>query len=136
MAVGIRTVERLRLWGGRLRILMRRFGLANEVSSSMFSFRLVSKSIGIVDEVSTEHIVLEGTLLKFRQNPHLRRLLDATGDKMIVEASPLDKIWGIGLGEKEALEKGEKGWRGLNLLGKALMQARAILRDEAKSQGG
>ncbi|KIM85821.1 hypothetical protein PILCRDRAFT_817036 [Piloderma croceum F 1598] len=81
-----------------------------------------------------ERIVLEGTLLKFRHNPNLRHLLDATGDKMIVEASPLDKIWGIGLGEKGALEKGEEGWRGLNLLGKALMQARTILREEAKSE--
>jgi ribA/ribD-fused uncharacterized protein len=82
----------------------------------------------------TERIVLDGTLLKFRQNPDLRRLLDATGDKMIVEASPLDKIWGIGLDEKGALERGKKGWRGLNLLGEALMQARTILREEAKSE--
>jgi len=81
-----------------------------------------------------EKIVLEGTVLKFRQNPDLRSKLDATGDKIIVEASPLDKIWGIGLAEKSALEKGEKAWRGLNLLGKALMKARTILREEAKAE--
>lgn len=84
----------------------------------------------------TERIVLEGTLLKFRQNSDLRGMLEATGDKMIVEASPLDKIWGIGLGEKGALERGEAGWRGLNLLGKALMKARTILREEAKASVG
>lgn len=78
--------------------------------------------------------MLEGTVLKFRQNPDLRSKLDATGDKIIVEASPLDKIWGIGLAEKSALEKGEKAWRGLNLLGKALMKARTILREEAKAE--
>ena len=70
--------------------------------------------------------------MKFQQNSDLRNKLDATGDKKIVEASPLDTIWGIGLGEKGALERGEKNWRGQNLLGKALMQAREILREEAK----
>lgn len=71
--------------------------------------------------------------MKFRQNPDIREKLDATGDKIIVEASPRDKIWGIGLGEKEALERGEEGWKGLNLLGKALMKARTTLREEAKA---
>jgi ribA/ribD-fused uncharacterized protein len=61
-------------------------------------------------------------------------MLDATGERKIVEASPSDKIWGIGLGEKGALERGEQGWRGLNLLGKALMDARTILREEAKAE--
>jgi len=81
-----------------------------------------------------EKIVLEGTIQKFKQNSDLRSKLEATGDKMIVEASPLDKIWGIGLGEKSALEKGKGAWRGLNLLGKALMEARSILREEANSK--
>ena len=72
--------------------------------------------------------------MKFRQNLGLRRKLEATGDNKIVEASPLDNIWGIGLGEKGALERGEQGWRGQNLLGKALMQARKTLREEAKAE--
>ena len=83
----------------------------------------------------TERIVLDGSLLKFRQNPELSRMLDATGDKKIVEASPLDKIWGIGLGEKEAIARGGRGWRGQNLLGKALMKARKVLREEANVTG-
>jgi ribA/ribD-fused uncharacterized protein len=85
---------------------------------------------------STERIVREGTLLKFGQNPHLRQKLEATEDKTIVEASPRDKIWGIGLGAKSALEKGEEGWRGLNLLGKALMEVRTMLRETKAGHGG
>ncbi|KAM5531191.1 hypothetical protein V8D89_015161 [Ganoderma adspersum] len=82
-------------------------------------------------------IVLEGSLHKFRQNAGLRRELFATGERELVEASPLDRIWGIGMGEKRGREtcgseaSGRQGW-GLNLLGKALVQARAILREEFK----
>jgi len=47
-----------------------------------------------------------------------------------VEASPKDKIWGIGLGAKSAVEKGEEAWKGLNLLGKALMEVREMLRGQ------
>ncbi|PIL26369.1 hypothetical protein GSI_12125 [Ganoderma sinense ZZ0214-1] len=84
-------------------------------------------------------IVLEGSLHKFRQNANLRRELLATGEKELVEASPLDGIWGIGMGEKKGRETcgsdalGRQGW-GLNLLGKALVQARAILREEFKDE--
>jgi len=73
-------------------------------------------------------IVLEGTLHKFRQNEDLRNKLLGTGDTEIVEASPMDRIWGIGYGEKNALAMKNK-W-GLNLLGKALIEARTILREE------
>ncbi|KAJ6571855.1 hypothetical protein B0H19DRAFT_937067, partial [Mycena capillaripes] len=75
-----------------------------------------------------ERIVTEGTIHKFRQNADLREKLFATGDTMIVEASPFDKIWGIGCGEANALSRTAK-W-GLNLLGKALVEARRVLREE------
>jgi len=75
-----------------------------------------------------KRIVLEGNLLKFRQNDELRKKLMETGDKMIVESSPRDRIWGIGYGEKNAISNAGK-W-GLNLLGKALVETRRILREE------
>lgn len=75
-----------------------------------------------------ESIVLDGNLHKFRQNEELKRSLLATGDKLIVEASPRDRIWGIGFGEKRALQVKNR-W-GLNLLGKALMGTRTVLRAE------
>src|SRR5262249_2728915 len=80
-----------------------------------------------------ERIVVEGNLEKFRQHKDLREKLDATGDAILVEASPMDKIWGIGLGEKSAKERGKAGWRGLNLLGKALVQVRETLREETQN---
>jgi ribA/ribD-fused uncharacterized protein len=78
-----------------------------------------------------EKIVLEGNLLKFRQNEELKGKLLETGEKIIVEASPRDRIWGIGFGEKNALERMDS-W-GLNLLGKALVEVRKRLREEAVS---
>jgi ribA/ribD-fused uncharacterized protein len=76
-----------------------------------------------------EQIVLNGNVLKFTQNEQLKEKLLATGEKMIVEASPRDRIWGIGYGEKNALEHVDK-W-GSNLLGKALVETRKRLREEA-----
>jgi len=73
-----------------------------------------------------ERIVLEGSLHKFRQNEELRKKLLATGEREIVEASPRDKIWGIGMGESKALNVEKDKW-GLNLLGKALVAARTEL---------
>lgn len=65
----------------------------------------------------------------------LKDILLATGDREIVEASPMDKIWGIGFGAQKAAEVGRERW-GLNLLGKALMEVRKTLREEAKNEGG
>ncbi|KZV88237.1 DUF1768-domain-containing protein [Exidia glandulosa HHB12029] len=73
-------------------------------------------------------IVEEGNELKFRQDDNLREKLLATGDKILVEASPQDRIWGIGYPQKTALLHKDE-W-GLNLLGQALMNVRAKLRAE------
>ena len=61
------------------------------------------------------------------QNKELKKILLETGDRIIVEASPYDRIWGVGLGENDGdLYTGN--WRGQNLLGKALMEVRDKLR--------
>ncbi|KAH9846561.1 DUF1768-domain-containing protein [Lenzites betulinus] len=77
-----------------------------------------------------ERIVLEGTLHKFRQHPALARALLATGERELVEASPMDRIWGVGFGRARAGHVSREAW-GLNLLGKALMEARGVLRAAA-----
>lgn len=72
--------------------------------------------------------VVEGNHAKFKQNPELGSFLIGTGDKVLVEASPLDRIWGIGLGANAASATDPRQWRGLNLLGFALMEVRSRLR--------
>jgi ribA/ribD-fused uncharacterized protein len=66
---------------------------------------------------------------KFASNPYLRDLLESTGDKTIVEASPTDSIWGIGLHWSDDRVLDESKWKGQNLLGKALMEVRKSLRE-------
>ncbi len=82
-------------------------------------------------EESRLNIVVLGNMAKFRQNPAMCAALLATGDKTLVEASPVDRIWGIGLRADDARAFDRNSWRGLNLLGEALMQVRETLRAEA-----
>ncbi|PGG97684.1 hypothetical protein GX51_07194 [Blastomyces parvus] len=78
-------------------------------------------------------IVVEGNYLKFSQNPELKAQLLATGARELVEASPRDRIWGVGFGAKNAGAR-RKNW-GLNLLGKALMEVRERIRKEGEGEG-
>lgn len=73
------------------------------------------------------NIMVDGLMLKFASNP-LRDFLLSTENSTIIECSPTDKIWGVGLkvGQLEVFQK-EK-WKGLNLLGEALMIVRDQLR--------
>lgn len=69
-------------------------------------------------------IVVAGNMAKFSQHPELLAYLLATGGCVLVEASPLDKIWGIGLAADHPQVTDPFAWRGLNLLGFALMVVR------------
>ncbi|MCL2089718.1 MAG: NADAR family protein [Micrococcales bacterium] len=69
-------------------------------------------------------IVLNGNYAKFSQDPDLRSYLTGTGDAVLVEASPLDTVWGIGLGANNERATDPARWRGANLLGFALMETR------------
>lgn len=73
-------------------------------------------------------IVIEGNAHKFRQNEKLRDYLINTGDRVIVEASPVDKIWGIGLAQDAKNIEDPRTWKGENLLGFALMEVRDNLK--------
>jgi len=81
-------------------------------------------------ESNRENIVTEGNLLKFSQSEHLRKYILKTKNKILVEASPYDKIWGIGLRDSDPRSIDPDKWRGLNLLGKCLMRVRTALSEE------
>lgn len=69
-------------------------------------------------------IVKEGNYHKFSQNPELKTFLLNTNDRVIVEASPVDAIWGIGMAGDHKDVLNPTKWKGLNLLGFALMEVR------------
>lgn len=76
-----------------------------------------------------EQVAFDAVWHKFRNNRKLRDVLLETGDLILVEASPSDRIWGIGYSEQHAWEHRHQ-W-GLNILGQALMRVRERLRQEA-----
>ena len=74
-----------------------------------------------------EGVVLQANLARFAQNPEQRELLFATRGTTLVEASPHDRVWGIGLAAADPRARDRSQWRGLNLLGRALTQVREAL---------
>lgn len=74
-------------------------------------------------------IVKTGNIHKFNQNPAFADYLIKTGERILVEASPVDTIWGIGLSQDGKDIDNIYTWRGLNLLGFALMEVRDFLKE-------
>lgn len=73
-------------------------------------------------------LVVQGNVHKFSAHPDLQAFLLGTGDRVLVEASPRDRVWGIGLSAGDERAQDPATWQGLNLLGFALMVARERLR--------
>ncbi|MFD6097556.1 NADAR family protein [Nocardiopsis flavescens] len=78
-------------------------------------------------EAARFDIVVEGGVGKFGQHGDLRDFLLGTGNRVLVEASPRDRIWGIGMSSSHEHAENPALWRGHNLLGFALMETRARL---------
>lgn len=76
-------------------------------------------------------IVVRGNLAKFDQNQDLKAFLLSTASRILVEASPVDDIWGIGLAQDHGYAGQPEHWPGLNLLGFALMKVRDYLLENA-----
>lgn len=75
-------------------------------------------------------IVMNGNLHKFQQDLDLKEYLLSTNSRVLVEASPVDPIWGIGLAADNEAALHPIRWKGQNLLGFALMEVRDILKNE------
>ena len=78
-------------------------------------------------------VVRRGVRAKFQQTAELRDVLMSTGDRILVEAAPRDKIWGVGMAADDPDIIDSSQWRGTNLLGQVLMQVRSDLRVWAQS---
>lgn len=74
-------------------------------------------------------IVTRGNVAKFSQNDDLREFLLNTDSRILVEASPYDTIWGIGMSADDTRCENPNLWRGTNFLGFCLMEARDIIRE-------
>ena len=70
------------------------------------------------------NIVYHGNFMKFTQNEDFKQALEATKGKLLVEASPTDTRWGIGMHEGQAGIEDPANWKGQNLLGKVLTDLR------------
>lgn len=82
------------------------------------------------EKVWNEHrfdIVVKGNFAKFSQHDALKAFLLGTGNRVLVEASPVDKIWGVGLAKDDEKIDNPLNWNGLNLLGFALMVVRELI---------
>ncbi|MBY0206286.1 MULTISPECIES: NADAR family protein [Paenibacillus] len=75
-------------------------------------------------ESECQRIVYEGNQAKFTQNEDLLAALLATQGTTLVEASPDDRIWGVGLAEEDPRIRNRKTWRGTNWLGEILTRLR------------
>ena len=81
-----------------------------------------------------DNIVLQGNLAKFSQNDEMRLALIHTGQRRLAEASPHDKLWGIGLSACDYRVSSPSTWRGSNLLGQALEHVRETLHSKSMPQ--
>ena len=80
-------------------------------------------------------IMMQGLRAKFHQNRDLYELLIGTGDKIMAESSPYDKIWGIGLAADDSHVEDVNHWNGYNFMGKLLMKLRTELRQWYEVEG-
>lgn len=77
-------------------------------------------------------IVCEGNYHKFTQHAELKEFLLNTKNRVLVEASPFDNIWGVGMKQDDDRAENPRLWKGANLLGFALMEVRDRLMNNEK----
>lgn len=124
-AEGFMMAEKARLFGDER--TRRRIITAEHPAEAKKLGRLVSGFDETVWESARFDVVVQGNLAKFTQHGDLRRYLVSTAPRVLVEASPRDGIWGIGLSAQNVKATRPSEWRGRNLLGFALITVRSQL---------
>lgn len=81
-------------------------------------------------EKDAKRLVKQGNKAKFDQNPELKKVLMDTESRLLVEASPTDVIWGIGLAEDDPKAVDRNNWRGTNWLGEIITELREEYRNK------
>lgn len=94
--------------------------------------RAVSRFDSAIWDAKCYDTVKTGNYAKFAQNPDLWLFLKSTHDRILVEASPVDRIWGIGMAQNDPNAANPMKWRGSNLLGFALTEVRDLLLDHER----
>ena len=118
-------------------ILFKDFETANKIKSECrpnVCKQLGRKVIGFNQDIWDQYVELIANYVvktKFSSSQTLKNYLLSTNDEIIAEASHNDRIWGIGIGVKDA--KSGKPWNGQNILGKAIMNARSELKTELEN---
>lgn len=97
--------------------------------------RKVKNFHGPVWSAKADGVVRRASYEKFTQNRDLRDLLLSTEGTTLVEASPYDKIWGIGLIGTDPRAKDRRTWRGENRLGQILTETRDFILSELVEKG-
>jgi ribA/ribD-fused uncharacterized protein len=100
-------------------------------SSNPKEIKALGRKVSNFDsKIWNEHkrdIVFQGNFAKFSQNQELKDMLLNTRGTILVEASPYDNIWGVGLEESDSRINSPQTWKGENLLGFALTEVREYL---------
>lgn len=94
--------------------------------AKIFGRRVLNFDAAVWEEKRSQ-IVVDANLAKFSQNQAMKNFLLSSAPKVLVEASPRDRIWGIGMGKGNSDALDPSKWRGKNLLGFALMEVRDLL---------
>ena len=105
--------------------------------SSMEQYMMHQKALIMCDDLTAQKILAtddpaEAKKLGKQVSPYIAPLweeLDATGEDLLIEAAPRDLVWGVGIGIDDPSHIIIARWKGQNLLGFALMQARAAIRE-------
>ena len=126
------TVEHW-MMAGKAKLFNDKDALAHILSAASpekakYAGRLVHDFDPIIWDQHKVDIVIEGNKYKFNSHPELKAFLLGTGDQVLVEASPVDMVWGIGMSAETPLVQNPSVWRGENLLGFCLMEVRTLLK--------